>query len=62
MWEFICQHNTYRLTHKTASQPTGLDGNVVLLEGYDASKCLRYCNTLKLILSGKIKQMKARLF
>ena len=40
MWEFICQHNKYRriITNKTASRPTGLDGFVVLLDGYDAAK------------------------
>ena len=27
----------YRRTYKNASQPTGLDGIVVALDGYDAS-------------------------
>ena len=36
-WEFICQHNEYRWIYKTASRPTGLDGLVVLLDGYEAS-------------------------
>ena len=61
MCEFICQHITYRRTNKTASLPTGLDGIVVLLDGYEASLLLRYCNTVKLIWSGKIKQKNARL-
>ena len=37
LWELICQLNVYRRTYKTASRPTGLDGFVVLLDGYDAS-------------------------
>ena len=50
----------YRRTYMTASRPTGLDGIVDLFDGCDASQWLRYCNTVKLISSGKIKQMKAR--
>ena len=38
-----------RLTYKTASQPTGLDGIVVVIAGYDASESLTYCNTVNLI-------------
>ena len=37
MWEFIYQQNMYRRTYKTASRPPGLDGIVVLVDGYDAS-------------------------
>ena len=48
-------------TYKTASRPAGLEGIVALLDGYDASQLLRFCNTDKFIWSGKIKQMKARL-
>ena len=33
---------------------------MVLPDGYDASSLLRYCNMFKLIWSGKLKQMKAR--
>ena len=36
MWEFICQQNIYRRTYKWASQPAGLEGIVVDLDGYDA--------------------------
>ena len=32
-----------------ASRPTGLDDIVVLLDGYDASYLLRYCNTVQVI-------------
>ena len=39
----------YRRTYKRVSQPTGLDGIVVDLDGYDASSELRYCNMVKLI-------------
>ena len=61
MWEFICQHDINNRIFKGASRPIGLDGIVALLGGYDASQWLRYCNTVKLISSGKIKQMKAGL-
>ena len=37
MWDIIYQQNIYRSTYKTASRPTGLDGIVVRLDGYDAS-------------------------
>ena len=37
MWDFTCQHNTYRRTYNTASLPTGLVGIVDPLDGYDAS-------------------------
>ena len=46
---------------QTASLPNGTDGIVVLLDGYDAPLWLRYCNTVKMISSCKMKQMKARL-
>ena len=49
MWEFICQHDINRRTYKRASRPTGLHGIVALLDGYDASQRLRYCNTVKLV-------------
>ena len=49
MWELISQQNIYRRTYKKASQPTGLDGMVVVIDGYDASDRLRYCNTVRLI-------------
>ena len=58
---FICQQNINGKTKKTASLPTGLDGTVVLVDGYNAPKCLRYCHTVKIILSGKIKLVKARI-
>ena len=38
MWELICQQNIYRRAYKKASRPTGSDGIVVLLDGYDAAK------------------------
>ena len=41
-----------------ASRNTGWDGIVVLHDGNDGSKWLRYCNTVKFIWSGEIKQMK----
>ena len=37
MWEFIFQHDIYRRTYKWGSRPTGLDGIVAVLDGYDAS-------------------------
>ena len=37
MWGIICQFDIYRLTNKTVSCPTGWDGGVGLLDGYDAS-------------------------
>ena len=43
----------------SASRPTGLDGIVALLDGYDASLWLRFCNTAKLILSVNIRQKMA---
>ena len=61
MWDFICQQYIYRQSNQTESRPTGLDGFVVLLDGYDAPLRLKYCNTVKIIWSGKIKQMKASL-
>ena len=45
----------------TASQTTGLDGIVALLDGYDGSLWLRFCNMVKFIKSFKIKQMRAML-
>ena len=48
MWEFICLHEIHRRTYKRESQPTGLDGIVALLDGYDCSSWLRYNNTLNL--------------
>ena len=51
----------YRRTYKTGSRPTGLDDIVVLHDFYDASEWLRSCNTILLIWSGKIKQMKEML-
>ena len=36
MWELICQRSIYRRTQKWESQPAGLDGIVVDLDGYDA--------------------------
>ena len=48
-------------TYKTASRPSGGDGIVVLLDDCDDSLLLRYCSTVKLTISGKVKQMKARL-
>ena len=49
----------YKKKYETASQRAGLDGIVVVIDGYDASQRLRCCNAFKLILSCKIKQMKA---
>ena len=57
MWDTFCPHVEYRLRYKTVSWPTGVDGSVILLDGYDASKWLRYCYTVKFIWSGEIKQM-----
>ena len=37
MWDIIFQQNIYRQTYKTASRPTGWDGIVGQLDGYDAS-------------------------
>ena len=37
MREPICRQNINILTYKTAFQPTGLDGIVAVLGGYDAS-------------------------
>ena len=61
MWEFICQQNIYTQTFKTASRPGGLEGIVALLDSYDASQLLRFCNMVKIIWIVKIKQMKAGL-
>ena len=64
MWNNVgsyCQKNKFRRTYKTASRPTGWDGSVGHLDGYDASQWLRDGNTVKLIGSGKIKQMKEKL-
>ena len=58
---FICDRIVYRHRNKTASRPTSLNGIVVLLDGYDASLWLRYCNTVKIIWSCKVKQTKTRL-
>ena len=46
---FVSQQNIYRQTYKTAYRPPGLDGIVALLDGYDASQLLRFCNTVKFI-------------
>ena len=35
--DIICQQNIYRSTFNTASRPSGWDGSVGHLEGYDAS-------------------------
>ena len=61
MWEFVCQQNIFTRICKAASRPVGLEGIVALLDGHDASHSLRFCNTVKFIWSGKVKQMKARL-
>ena len=37
MVDILYQLNVYRRTYKTVSRPTGLDGIVVLHDGYDAS-------------------------
>ena len=58
MWDAICQQDIYRLMFKTASWPTSWFGSVGLLDGYDDSKCLGYCNTVKLIWSGDMNQIK----
>ena len=42
MWEFICHPSIYKQTYKTASQPAGLEGIVVVLDRYDASERFRY--------------------
>ena len=36
MLEFISQQNIYRRKYKWASQPTGVEGIAVDLDGYDA--------------------------
>ena len=61
MWKFISQQNIYRRSYKTASRPPGIAGIVARLDGYDASDLLGFCKTVKLIWSGKINQMLARL-
>ena len=67
MWHIICQQNVLRLTseavtilydYKTVTWPTGWDGSVGLLDGYNASKWLRCSNMVKFIWSGDIKQTK----
>ena len=58
MKQFTCQPDIYWQTHKTAPRPTGWVGIVGLFDGYDGSQWLRYCNAVKHIWSGKIKQMK----
>ena len=58
MSDIIRQQDMYRLAYKTVYWPTGCDGSVVLLDGYDASKWLRYCYMVKFIWNGEIKQMK----
>ena len=55
MWDMISLPNVYKRTYRMAWRPTGRNGIVVLLDGYDASLWLRYCSAVK------IKQMKARL-
>ena len=57
----MCQQNISRRTYKTASRPVGLEGIVVPHDGYNASYWFRFCITVKLVWSVKIKQMKARL-
>ena len=47
--KFICQQIIYRQTYKTESRPPSSDGIVALLDGFDASQLLRFCNTVKLI-------------
>ena len=44
-----------------ASRPIAWVGIAALPDGYDASQLLRFCNTVKFIWSGKLKQMKAKL-
>ena len=61
MWNNVCQQDIYRLTYKTVPWPTVWVGSVGLLDGYDSAKWLSYGNTVKLIWSGKMKQMKAML-
>ena len=39
----------YRRTYKTATRPSGGDGNVVLLDVYESSQRLGYRNSVKLI-------------
>ena len=56
MWEIICQQDIYILTYKTVIWPTGRDSSVGLRDGYDASKWLTHCNTVKFVWSGEIKQ------
>ena len=36
MWDIIWQDDIYRLTYKAVTRPTGWDGSVGLLDGYDA--------------------------
>ena len=57
MWDIICQQNIYRQTYKTVSWPTIWNRSVGILDGYGASKCLWYCNTVQFVWSGEIKQM-----
>ena len=58
MWDIICQQDKFRLTHKTVCWPPVWDGILGLRDGCGASKWLRYCNTVKFILSGETKQTK----
>ena len=61
MWDIICYQNVNKLTCKTASRTADWDSSVDHSDGSDSSLWHRYCNTVKLIWSGKIKQMMARL-
>ena len=36
MWDNICEHNIFRRTNETASQPTVWNGNTGHLDGYEA--------------------------
>ena len=49
MWEFKCQHNTYRRANKTASLPTGKDGFVVNIDSKVAMYMIKNIIMNKLI-------------
>ena len=57
MCDIISQKDLYILTYKTVIWPTGWDSSVCLLAGYDASKWLTHCNSVKFVWSGEIKQL-----
>ena len=37
MWDIVCQQNLFRCTYVMAFRPTGRDGSIGHIDGYDAS-------------------------